>query len=607
MPERDLTQERLNDFVVKFANVNGTGSASANSLIMKSIFRMGVPVVGKNFFPSNIQGLPTWYEIRVTREGWRARSGRVDLMVAMNAETYARDIGEVDPGGWLLYDSTWPRPSLLSRDDVTVLGVPLAQLCSEHFEGARARILMKNVMYAGVLAALLDLDLEVVRGLLGESFARKPALAESNMKAVRIGYDYAREHFDCPLPIRVAPMDETRGHVMMDGNTAAALGCLYAGATVGAWYPITPSTSLMDAFRAFCARHRVDPDTGRNNYMVIQAEDELAAIGAVIGASWNGARAFTPTSGPGVSLMNEFIGLAYYAEIPAVLFDVQRVGPSTGMPTRTQQCDLLTCAYASHGDTKHVLLFPADPGECFDFAVQAFDLAERLQTPVFVMLDLDIGMNDWMTRDMQWDDAYQPDRGKVITAEMLEGIQKFNRYLDVDGDGIPWRTIPGVGEKGAYFTRGSGHNQYGAYTEDPAEYQLVVDRLRRKFDTAARLVPPAVMDGGGGAEVGIVSFGSCDGAVREALATLRLQGVEADYLRIRAFPFGGEVEQFLGDHETIFVVEQNRDAQLRALLTLETGVEKRKLRSILHYNGLPMSADSVVDGVCGALARGEAA
>jgi 2-oxoglutarate ferredoxin oxidoreductase subunit alpha len=427
------------------------------------------------------------------------------------------------------------------------------------------------------------------------------------MKAIRIGYDYAREHFDCPLPIRIAPMDETRGHVMMDGNTAAALGCVYAGATVGAWYPITPSTSLMDAFRAFCARHRVDPETGRNNYMVIQAEDELAAIGAVIGASWNGARAFTPTSGPGVSLMNEFIGLAYYAEIPAVLFDVQRVGPSTGMPTRTQQCDLLTCAYASHGDTRHVLLFPADPGECFDFAVQAFDLAERLQTPVFVLLDLDIGMNDWMTKDPQWDDDYRPDRGKVITAEMLEGMQRFHRYLDVDGDGIPWRTIPGVGEKGAYFTRGSGHNQLGAYTEDPAEYQLVVDRLRRKFDAAARLVPTAVTEGSGRAEVGIVSFGSCDGAVREALAALRRTGVAVDYLRIRAFPFGEEVEEFLRDHEAIFVVEQNRDAQLRALLTLETAVEKRKLRSILHYNGLPMSADCVVDAVVAALAQGEAA
>jgi len=607
MPERDVAQERLNDFVVKFANVNGTGSASANSLIMKAIFRMGVPVVGKNFFPSNIQGLPTWYEIRVSGEGWRARSGRVDLMVAMNAKTYGRDIAEVSPGGWLLYDSTWPRPALLAREDVTVLGVPLAQLCSEHFEGARARILMKNVMYAGVLAALLDLDLEVMRALLAESFAKKPALVDSNMQAIRLGYDYAIGHFACPLPIRVTRMDATAGHVMMDGNTAAALGCLYAGATVGAWYPITPSTSLMDAFRSFCARHRIDPETGRNNYIVIQAEDELAAIGAVIGASWNGARAFTPTSGPGISLMNEFIGLAYYAEIPAVLFDVQRVGPSTGMPTRTQQCDLLSCAYASHGDTRHVLLFPADPGECFEFAVQAFDLADRLQTPVFVLLDLDIGMNDWMTRDPEWDDAYVPDRGKLLTAEMLEGMERFNRYLDVDGDGIPWRTIPGVGEKGAYFTRGSGHNWKGAYTEDPVEYQEVVDRLRRKFRTACRLVPRAVLEGSGRAAAGIVSFGSCDGAVREALAELGRRGVVLDYLRVRAFPFGDEVEDFLRGHETLFVVEQNRDAQLRALLTLETAVEKRKLRSILHYNGLPMSADCVVESVVAALAKGEAA
>ncbi|HSF78927.1 MAG TPA: 2-oxoacid:acceptor oxidoreductase family protein, partial [Steroidobacteraceae bacterium] len=475
MPELASSPAGANDFVIKFANVNGTGSASANSLIMKSIFRMGVPVVGKNFFPSNIQGLPTWYEIRVTGEGWIARSGRVDVMVAMNSETYARDIAEVSPGGFLVFDSSWPRPSLLGRDDVSVLGVPLAQLCTENFEGARARILMKNIMYAGVLAALLDIDLEVMRGLLAESYAKKPALVEANMKAIGIGHDYARRNFDCPLPMRVEKLDRTRGHFMMDGNTAAALGCLYAGATVGAWYPITPSTSLMDAFRGFCSRHRVDPETGRHNYLIMQAEDELAAIGAVIGASWNGARAFTPTSGPGISLMNEFIGLAYYAEIPAVLFDVQRVGPSTGMPTRTQQCDLMSCAYASHGDTRHVLLFPANPEECFYMSVQAFDLAERLQTPVFVLLDLDIGMNDWMVPDLEWDDGFQPDRGKVLTADMLDKIERFNRYLDVDGDGIPWRTIPGVGEKGAYFTRGSGHNKYGAYTEDSAEYQEVME------------------------------------------------------------------------------------------------------------------------------------
>ena len=606
MQEMKDSRAGVNDFVVKFANVNGTGSASANGLIMKSIFRMGVPVVGKNFFPSNIQGLPTWYEIRVTGEGWIARSGRVDLMVAMNAETYGRDIAEVSAGGYLLYDSSWPRPALLARDDVTVLGVPLAQMCSEHFEGARARILMKNIMYAGVLAALLDLDLEVMRGLLAESYAKKPALVDANMKAITLGYDYARGHFDCPLPVRVARLDRTRGHFMMDGNTAAALGCLYAGATVGAWYPITPSTSLMDAFRAFCARHRVDPGTGRNNYLIVQAEDELAAIGAVIGASWNGARSFTPTSGPGISLMNEFIGLAYYAEIPAVLFDVQRVGPSTGMPTRTQQCDLLACAYASHGDTRHVLLFPADPEECFYMAVQALDLAERLQTPVFVLLDLDIGMNDWMVPDLQWDDDWRPDRGKVLDADMLEKIERFHRYVDPDGDGIPWRTIPGVGEKGAYFTRGSGHNQFGGYTEDSAEYQQVMERLLRKFRTAVGMVPKPVVTGSGSAAA-IVSLGSCDGAVREALAILARQGLELDYMRVRGFPFGEEVESFLAGHETIFVVEQNRDAQLRSLLTLETAVDKRKLRSVLHYSGFPVSSDFIVKGVSEALSKGEAA
>jgi len=587
----------VNDFVVKFANVNGTGSASANGLIMKSIFRMGVPVVGKNFFPSNIQGLPTWYEIRVTGEGWIARSGRVDLMVAMNSETYTRDIAEVSPGGYLLFDSSWPRPALLSRDDVTVLGVPLAQMCSEHFEGARARILMKNIMYAGVLAALLDLDLEVLRGLLTESFSRKPALVDANMEAITLGYRYAREHFPCPLPFRVEQLDQTRGHFMMDGNTAAALGCVYAGATVGAWYPITPSTSLMDAFRGFCAAHRVDPETGRNNYLIIQAEDELAAIGAVIGASWNGARSFTPTSGPGISLMNEFIGLAYYAEIPVVLFDVQRVGPSTGMPTRTQQCDLLSCAYASHGDTRHVLLFPADPEECFYMSVQAFDLAERLQTPVFVLLDLDIGMNDWMVPDLQWDDDWRPDRGKVLTADMLEKIERFHRYVDVDGDGIPWRTIPGVGEKGAYFTRGSGHNQYGAYTEDSAEYQMVLDRLLRKFHGARVLVPAPVIEGGGQESVALVAYGSSHGAAREAMDILRKVGITVDYMRIRAFPFSQQVEDFLASHQKIFVVEQNRDAQMRSLLTLETGVEKSKLRSILHYSGLPMTSHEIVEAV----------
>jgi 2-oxoglutarate ferredoxin oxidoreductase subunit alpha len=588
---------RINDFVIKIGTVNGTGSASANSLLMKSIFRSGIPVMGKNYFPSNIQGLPTWYEIRVSKDGYVARSGKVDIMVAMNAETYARDIKDVASGGYLIYDSTWPRPALLKRDDITVIGVPLARLCNENFNGVRTRILMKNICYAGALAALLDLDLAKIRELLAQTYAKKPALVDSNMKAIELGYNWTKENCACPLPLRVEKMDATRGHIMIDGNTAAGLGAVYAGATVAAWYPITPSTSLMDAFKSFADRLRVDPQTGRNNFAFIQAEDELAAIGMVIGASWNGARAFTATSGPGISLMNEFLGLAYYAEVPAVVFDVQRVGPSTGMPTRTQQCDLLSAAYASHGDTKHICLYPSNPEECFYMAVQAFDLAERLQTPVLVLSDLDIGMNDWMCRDLKWDDNYQPDRGKVLGRAELEKIEKFYRYVDKDGDGIPYRTFPGVHPKGAYFTRGSGHTQFGTYTEDSAEYQLVLDRLVRKFDTAKRLVPAAAIEQSSRTDVGIVSLGSCDGAVREALDLLRSQGVAANYMRVRAFPFGAEVDKFLADHRQIFVVEQNRDAQLRSLLTLETAVEKSRLRSLLHYNGLPVSSEFIVKGV----------
>src|SRR5271168_3085802 len=532
---------RVNDFVVKFANVNGTGSASANSLIMKAIFRMGVPVTGKNYFPSNIQGLPTWYEIRVTRDGYQARASQVDIMVAMNAETYSRDVRELGSGGYLIYDSTWPRSSLLQRGDISVIEVPLAKIVNENFDGVRNRILLKNIAYAGVVAALIDVDLEVISGLLSESYGKKPKLLDSNTKALRLGYDYVKQNLTSPLSLRVEHMDKTRGHIMMDGNTAAGLGCVYAGATVGAWYPITPSTSLMDAFKGFCDRYRIDPATGEHNYAVIQAEDELAAIGMVLGASWNGARAFTPTSGPGISLMNEFLGFAYYAEVPCVIFDVQRVGPSTGMPTRTQQADILLCAYASHGDTRHVLLFPANPEECFYMAVQAFDLAERLQTPVFVLSDLDIGMNDWMCPDLQWDDAYRPDRGKMLSPEELAGLEKFYRYVDRDDDAITYRTLPGMSAKGAYFTRGSGHNQYGAYTEDSAEYQQLLDRLRRKWEGAKARVPKAVLQGPGSHELGILSIGSCDGAVQEALTVLAGRGVALDYLRVRGFPFGAEV------------------------------------------------------------------
>ena len=601
-------KSRINDFVLKIANVNGTGSASANSLLMKAVFRMGVPVSGKNFFPSNIQGLPTWYEIRVSKDGYLARSGDVAIMVAMNAQTYARDLQEVAPGGVLLYDSTWPRDRLLSRPDIEIIGVPLARMCNERFANARTRILMKNMAYVGVLAALLELDRGVIVELVKETFAKKPALIDSNQEAIDLGFEYARANLSCPLPQRVKPLGKTAGHIMIDGNTAAALGCVYAGATVGAWYPITPSTSLMDAFKSFCERYRKDPKTGERRYCVVQAEDELSAIGIVLGATWNGARAFTPTSGPGLSLMSEFLGYAYYAELPAVLFDVQRVGPSTGMPTRTQQADLLAAAYASHGDTKHVLLFPADPRECFELAVTAFDLADRLQTPIIVMSDLDIGMNDWMCRDLDWDAAYRPDRGKVLTAEQLEAVKSFQRYVDVDGDGIPQRTLPGVSPRGAYFVRGSGHNQYGGYTEDAAEYQQVVDRLTKKWQTAAELVPePVIRRSRKEAAVGIVSLGSCDAAVEEALDRLAAKGIQADYCRIRAFPFGKKVRQFLEQHERVFVVEQNRDAQLKTLLVAETQHPPARLHSILHYGGLPMDHRCVTDALEQYAAQGEAA
>lgn len=597
----------VNDVVIKIATVNGTGSASANGLLRKAIFRMGIPVVGKNYFPSNIQGLPTWYEIRVSGAGYQSRSGRLDLMVAMNAQTYAQDMKEVSPGGWLIYDSTWPRSALLNREDITVFGVPLSRMCNENFDGARARILMKNIAYVGAIAALLDIDLRIITTLLEETFADKSHLIDSNMKAIRLGYDYAQENFVCPLPMKVAPLEKTAGHIIIDGNTAAGLGCMYAGATVGAWYPITPSTSLMDAFHAFCRQYRKDPETGKHTYCVMQAEDELAAIGMVLGASWNGARAFTPTSGPGISLMSEFLGFAYYAEIPAVVFDVQRTGPSTGMPTRTQQSDILSCAYASHGDTKHVLLFPADPGECFQTAVQAFDLAERLQTPVMVLSDLDIGMNDWMIPEFEWDENYVPDRGKVLTAEDLESMDKFYRYLDVDGDGIAARTLPGVHPKGSYFTRGSGHTKYGSYTEDAAAYQDVVDRLLVKWETARELLPRAEIRYSKFNSIGVLTVGSGHAACTEALDRLAADNIKVNYCRVKAFPFGSEVKDFLHKHDLVFVIEQNRDAQLRTLLILDADANPAKLVSLLHYNGMPINAGFVVDGVRDGLSKGRAA
>lgn len=598
---------QVNDVVVKIATVNGTGSASANGLFMKAIFRMGVPVVGKNYFPSNIQGLPTWYEVRVTGDGYQSRADHVDLMVAMNAQTYAQDLAEVAPGGWLLYDSTWPRSTLLDRDDITVIGIPFSRLCNEHFDGVRARILMKNIAYVGALAALLDMDLDVISQLLEDTFASKKKLIESNKKAIRLGYDYAKENFVCPLPVTVAPLDKTKGHVVIDGNTAAGLGCVYAGATVGAWYPITPSTSVMDSYKSFAKQFLLDPDTGGKKFCIIQAEDELSAIGMVLGATWNGARAFTPTSGPGISLMSEFIGYAYYAELPAVIIDVQRTGPSTGMPTRTQQCDILTCAYASHGDTKHVLLFPANPEECFYMAVAAFDLADRLQTPVFMLSDLDIGMNDWMCPDLNWDDAYKPDRGKMVTAEDLESMERFHRYLDVDGDGITYRTLPGEHPKGAYFTRGSGHTKLGAYTENSEAYQEVIDRLLVKFDTARTLVPEPEIEYSKFNNTAIVTVGSCDGAVKEAMDHLKEKSIGVNYCRIKGFPFGEAVREFLDKHEQVYVVEQNRDAQLRSLLILDLEIEPTRLVPVLHYNGMPIHARFVTDRIVAEMAKGQAA
>jgi 2-oxoglutarate ferredoxin oxidoreductase subunit alpha len=594
---------RINDFAVKLANVNGTGSASANGLLMQAIFRMGIPVSGKNLFPSNIQGLPTWYEIRVNKDGHTARALDYDLMVAMNAETYARDVAEVKSGGFLLYDSSWPLPRALLRNDVQFLGVPLAHLCNDAFGEPRERILMKNIAYAGVLVALLDIDMKVIEGLLEEKYGRKKALMDSNHKAIRLGYDYAIDNLSCPLPIRLQKMNALGDKILIDGNTATALGCLYAGATVAAWYPITPATSVMDAFKGLCEKHRKDPETGKKNYCILQAEDELAAIGMVIGASWNGARAFTSTAGPGISLMNELIGLAYYAEVPAVIIDVQRTGPSTGMPTRTQQADIMSCAYASHGDTKHVLLFPCNPNECFHFAAKAFDLAERFQTPVFMLSDLDIGMNDWVTPKLEWDDSYRPDRGAVLTAADLEKMEKYTRYWPADENQVAARTLPGTHRKGAFFIRGSGHNRFGAYTEVPDEYQDVVDRLARKHKAVAKWAPAPIIETQPGASFGLVTLGGCDAAVREALGQLAQRGLRADYMRVRSFPFDESVERFLESHSRNFIIEQNRDGQLRTLMVVETPVPKEKLESILVYGGFPLSAAHVVEAVTARLGQ----
>jgi len=590
--------ELVNDFVIKFANVNGSGSASANELFAKAILRMGVPVSPRNIFPSNIQGLPTWYEVRVSEHGWLGRRGGIDMMVAMNPQTWEQDLSEIEPGGYLFYDSTRPLPESAFRDGVHVIGMPLTAICNATYEDARQRQLFKNIMYVGALSMLLGISADVVEKLFAEQYRGKERLLDSNIRAFTAGREFARDHLD-PIGLAVKRADKVGEHIFIDGNAAAALGCMYGGATVCAWYPITPSSSLAEAFQKYCGKYRVDAATGQNNFAIVQAEDEIASIGMVVGAGWNGARAFTATSGPGVSLMTEFIGLAYFAEIPVTIIDVQRGGPSTGMPTRTQQADLLSCAYASHGDTKHVLLFPEDPHECFEHAVAALDLADRLQTPVFVMSDLDIGMNQRLCAPLQWDDARRYDRGKVLSAEELEAGHEFARYKDVDGEGIPWRTLPGThASKGAYFTRGTTRDEYARYSESGTHYVYNVQRLLKKFATAAALVPQPVLRGSPyKTRLGVIYFGSTSPAMDEALATLAEAGIHLDALRLRAFPFADSVAQFIATHDEVFVVEQNRDAQMRTLLVNELQLDPALLKPVLHYDGTPITARFIAKAI----------
>ncbi len=587
----------INDFVIKFATVNGSGSASANTMFAKTLFRMGIPVSAKNIFPSNIQGLPTWYEVRVSEAGHLARREGVDLMVAMNPQTYKDDSEEVVKGGWLLFDSSMPR--VWGRSDITILGLPIAEICASNWSDIRQRQLFKNMVYIGALSALLDMDMKVIEASVADQLKGKEKLIAANMKAVGLGRDYAQENFTCPLPISVRHAEGAKGKIMVTGNEAAGLAAVYAGATVCAWYPITPSTSVAEGFEKHAKRLRTTKE-GKKLYGIVQAEDELAAIGVAIGGAWNGARAFTATSGPGISLMSEFLGLAYFAEIPIVLFNIQRGGPSTGMPTRTGQPDIISCAYASHGDTKHVLLFPANPTECFAMGVEAFDLAERLQTPIMVMSDLDIGMNDWVTDAFTWDDSRVLDRGKVLTADELEGFkdkrgQPWGRYLDIDGDAIPYRTLPGTHPTmGAFFTRGTSHDEYARYTEDGTIHARVIDRIRRKFDTAAKLVPKAeITIKDKSCKTGVIYFGANRPAVLEGLELLERDGQRLNAMRLKAFPFGDEVKAFCDAHDRVFVVEQNRDAQMRQLLMVEADVPGEKLIATLSYDGTPMTAQFV--------------
>lgn len=637
-----MQEPKINDFVVRFANVNGTGSASANALFTKAVFRMGVPVTPKNIFPSNIQGLPTWYEVRVSEKGYLGRREGVDLMVAVNPQSMKKDYADVKPGGYFVYDSSKPLPPGYDRSDITLLDIPMTELCNAQYSDARQRQLFKNIVYVGALATLFNIEFSVLEGLIGDQFKGKEKLIEPNIIALNTGVDYVKNNFDYPLPLRIERRDLLGDKILYGGNSACALGAIYAGATVAAWYPITPSTSVVDAFTKYAAKYRVDPETGKNNYAIVQAEDELAAIGMVMGASWNGARAFTATSGPGLSLMNEFLGLGYFAEVPTVLIDVQRTGPSTGMPTRTQQSDVLLAAYASHGDTKHPLLFPATPKECFEMTADAFDLAERLQTPVIVMTDLDLGMNDHVTEPLVWNDDRHYDRGKVLTSEQLDSIYgsmadayesrgsghhadlpgddgsdqtageplqqfrgKFGRYLDIDDDGIPYRTIAGThATKGAFVTRGSSRDEYGVYTEDGDAYRRNVDRLAKKWDTAKELVPqPHFYQDSNRSKDGVVFFGTSIFSAEEAIQMLNEEGIHLDAMRPRAFPFSKSFRQFVASHHRIYVIEQNRDAQFRSLMMIELGVDASRLVSVLNYDGTPVTADYIYRKIKGNLDR----
>jgi 2-oxoglutarate ferredoxin oxidoreductase subunit alpha len=597
--------QSCNDFVIKFANVNGSGSASANELFARSIMRMGVPVAPRNIFPSNIQGMPTWYEMRVSEAGWLGRRGGCELMVAMNPQTWDRDIAEIEAGGYLVYDSTKALPRSRFREDITVLGIPLTEICNREYTDPRQRQLFKNIMYVGALTALLDMEFVSVEKLVADQYRGKDKLIDANINALKLGYNYAKENLPCPIGLRIERSNGVGDQIFMNGNDACGLGAVYGGATVAGWYPITPSTSVIEAFGSYCRKYRTDPDNGMARYAIVQAEDELASIGMVIGAAWNGARAFTATSGPGISLMQEFFGLAYFAEVPIVIFNVQRGGPSTGMPTRTQQSDLIACAYASHGDTKHVLLFPEDPYECFTLGADAFDLADRLQTPVFVLLDLDIGMNDRLCKPFDWDDQRRYDRGKVMTAEDLDAGKNFGRYLDVDGDGIPWRTIPGTHPtKGAFFSRGTTRNAYAKYSEAGTDYIYNMERLRRKLETAKKLVPaPIVQKASQPTRFGAIYYGSTSPAMAEAFALLEAQGVHVDIMRVRGFPFADEVIEFINEHDCVFVVEQNESGQLRMLLINEGEIDPKRLIRVLHYDGTPITARFISGRIADTLSK----